>query len=56
MRKVMEMLDVDLPLTGTFDIKGSLGDWLEALPNGMRTYIDEHIEEGSRQILIEKEK
>jgi len=56
MSKVMELLDADFPLANIFDVKGSLGDWLEGLPDDLREHIDEHIEEGSRQILIEKEK
>jgi hypothetical protein len=54
MSKVMDWLDQGA--IAVFDIKGTLGDWLDRLPDDLREHIDEHIEEGSRQILIEKEK
>lgn len=55
MRKVLELFPDHLSLTDVFDIKGSIGSWLKQLPDTLREHIDEHIEEGSRQTLIEKE-
>ena len=55
MNKVMAWVGESLEVGDVFDTKGSLGVWLDSLPEDLRNHIDEHIEEGSRQILIEKE-
>ena len=56
MRKVLETLTQGTPLTDVFDIKGSLKEWLGNLPEELRSYVEEHVESASRQVLIEKEK
>mgnify|MGYP003671727346 CR=1 FL=1 len=55
MSKVLSWVGDSLEVGDVFDTKGSLNGWLDSLPEDLRSHIDEHIEEGSRQILIEKE-
>ena len=56
MRKVLESMPDGSSITDAFDIKGSISTWLSQLPEEVREHIDQHIEEGSRQTLVEKEK
>ncbi len=55
MRKVMESMPDGVPITDIFDVKGSVGSWFDGLPDDLRSYIEQHIEETSRQVLVEKE-
>ena len=55
MKKVMESMPDGVPITDIFDVKGSVGSWFDGLPDDLKSYIEQHIEETSRQVLVEKE-
>jgi len=55
MKKVMESMPEGVPITDIFDVKGSVGSWFDGLPDDLKSYIEQHIEETSRQVLVEKE-
>lgn len=38
-----------------FDVRGSLNDWIESLPEGVRAAVEPHVVETNRQVFVETE-